>query len=547
MAISDILLIAVILLTFSYFHHVRSMWGIGKGDEVLGNFGSTGSSSLSDKLTESEAGQQHLSHNWQVKFQQKATCTENGYTIYVCSCGEETRADDLPALGHRNFRLLNRKDAADMESGYTGDKYCGVCGELVEKGTEIPALEHTNVELVGIKEATCKEEGYSGDWYCRDCRKIVAYGSATPKKEHTFEGGTVVPPDCQKEGYTVYRCTACGEEKIADRTSKTDHTPDKTGRCIVCGQMVFDTSGDFGKAFPEMFLQDKSIVNLQNDGEIRKYAAEQKLSLYDESESTYLALYRSHDIYMTVREVNTKVYRPAAKKYYAARYYDYDIYVRNIENLFTQAGSSASLETYVKKAEDFSGNPVIGAVNGDYMGNKNHCLLSVRNGELLRQTNRIESDICVLFYDGTMETFTPQTYDWAYISEKRPYQIWNFGPGLLEPNGDLRTSFDGNAYDDSVLRDMHPRTAMGCYAPGHYALVVVDGRKTIEIDGQQTKLYGMYIEQLALLMKEMGCISAYNMDGGDSSQAYLKGEQIRSANRDEQRRLTDIICVGERS
>ncbi len=538
MVLSGILLTAVILVTFNYFYHIHPIRGMHGGVESFEN----SESSESRESSGTGENKQHLSHDWKIEFQKKETCTEDGYTIYSCSCGAKTRADDLPARGHGEFYLSGNREPSDTETGYTGDRYCGVCGTLVEKGREIPATGHEHLQLLGQKEATCKEEGYSGDWYCDDCQKIVAFGSATPKKEHTFDGGTVTFPDCQKEGYTLYRCTACGEEKIADRTPKTDHTPDGTGRCTVCGQIALDTSGDFGSAFPEMFLQNRSIVNLQSDREIRQYAKDQHLSLYDESESVYLALYRSHDIYMTVREVNTSVYCEEKGKFCAMRYYDYDIYVRNIRNLFTQAESYASLETYVEQAESYSGNPVIGAVNGDYTGSRENCRVALRNGTLLRKGDTITRDVCVLYYDGTMEIFTPQTYDWTYISEKKPYQIWNFGPGLLDADSNFRNDIDSN-----LLGEMDPRTAMGYYAPGHYALVVVDGRKTIEVDGRKTNLYGMYIEQLALLMKELGCVAAYNMDGGDSSQAYLNGEQIRSANREEQRRLTDIICVGERS
>lgn len=297
-----------------------------------------------------------------------------------------------------------------------------------------------------------------------------------------------------------------------------------------------------GKAVSEMFLQgdDESVVSLQSDGEIRAYAKAQGFPLYDKEESLYLALYRSQNIYMTVREVNTELYRAATKKSYTVRFYHYDVYVKSVENLFTQTLNSAvSFEKLVGDAEAFSKNPVIGAVNGDYTSNKNHCLVAVRNGDLLRQSEFIESDIGVLFYDGTMETFTPSTYDWLYISERQPYQIWNFGPSLLDEEGNPRTTFDNNAYDSNVLGAKHPRTAIGYHEPGHYALVVADGRK----DG----ISGMYIDVLAGLMHDLGCVVAYNMDGGDSSQAYLNGELIRTAERDEQRKLSDIICVGERS
>jgi exopolysaccharide biosynthesis protein len=52
--------------------------------------------------------------------------------------------------------------------------------------------------------------------------------------------------------------------------------------------------------------------------------------------------------------------------------------------------------------------------------------------------------------------------------------------------------------------------------------------------------------QLADIMEELGCTSAYNLDGGGSSLAYYNGEMIRVVEDEEtQRSLFGIICVGE--
>lgn len=44
---------------------------------------------------------------------------------------------DLPAAGHGETRLENMKEPTCTEEGYTGDKVCTVCGEIVEAGTTI--------------------------------------------------------------------------------------------------------------------------------------------------------------------------------------------------------------------------------------------------------------------------------------------------------------------------------------------------------------------------------------------------------------------------
>ena len=521
----DILLVAVIVLTFAYFHHVRDFNG-EEGPPI-------------EKFSEStkENFDHVISHDWQVKKVVAPTCLDGGYTEYICSCGSEKTDDYKPATGHGDFYFVGKKGATQTETGYTGDKYCGYCGALIAKGMETPAGEHADVVLINVVESTCSEEGYSGDWYCNDCQKIVAKGAATEKKPHTLDAGEVIAPTCTTEGYTLRKCLICGEEVKENITAIVPHTPDDNGVCTMCGELILDKSGDFGALFPEKFLQkNEKTVFLKDDEEIRIYAKDHGLKLNSEEGSTYITLYRSHDVYLTVRQVQTVMYKKSGEAM-RAKYFDYDVYVRNIENLFTCYASKRSFESMLNKAEDYSGNPVLGAINGDYISNKNHCRVAVRNGELVRTADSILSDICVLYYDGTMEVYAPEDYNWETVTRKPVYQIWDFGPSLIDKDGNAIQKYDGSAFDSNVTGGAHPRSAIGYYSPGHYCLLMTEGRKH--------EYKGFFLYQLADLMHSFGCTVAYNFDGGDSAQAFLDGERIRGATRDEQRKLTDIICVGE--
>ncbi len=70
---------------------------------------------------------------------------------------------------------------------------------------------------------------------------------------------------------------------------------------------------------------------------------------------------------------------------------------------------------------------------------------------------------------------------------------------------------DGNAKSDfltwNYIRESHPRTAIGYYEPGHYCLLVVDGR-------QPGLSRGMFLEEMSQLFASLGCRAAYNLDGG---------------------------------
>lgn len=286
----------------------------------------------------------------------------------------------------------------------------------------------------------------------------------------------------------------------------------------------YDRSGDFGERFYNKFLKKgEQIISTDT-------------------------MYKSNDISITLKEINTNLYYN--NKTYFVQYFIYDIYIRNVENFYTGANTTRLPfnelieNTKIDKNLGIQRDFAIAAVNGDYWGNANHTHVAVRNGELLRHSEYITSDIMVMYYDGTMETIHPQDYNYKEVYGKYPYQIWEFGPSLLDENGKaLETKdFDPSSYDSHVIGERNPRCGVGYFEPGHYCFVVVDGRSS---DSQ-----GMRMFQLADVFEKLGCKVAYNMDGGDSSQAYFNGNTIRvdeerEINGEEQRPLYDIICIGE--
>ena len=143
-------------------------------------------------------------------------------------------------------------------------------------------------------------------------------------------------------------------------------------------------------------------------------------------------------------------------------------------------------------------------INGDYADNQQSGFL-VRNGELYYQ-DATSRDICVLYYDGTMETYDGGRYSVDEILAREPYQSWKFGPALLNSDGSAKTSFNTT---DTIAREPAPRSALGYYEPGHYCFVIVDGRQSFS--------RGVTIQELADFFANLGCKAAYNMDGGASA------------------------------
>lgn len=131
-----------------------------------------------------------------LKDAKEATCKEVGYTgDKVCkNCGEVIEKGEEIPLGDHKTELKDAKDATCAAVGYTGDEVCTVCGETVKKGTEIAKGQH-KTELKNVKEATCTAAGYSGDEVCTVCGETVKKGEETALAAHKFANGV---------------CTVCG-------------------------------------------------------------------------------------------------------------------------------------------------------------------------------------------------------------------------------------------------------------------------------------------------------------------------------------------------
>ena len=209
-------------------------------------------------------------------------------------------------------------------------------------------------------------------------------------------------------------------------------------------------------------------------------------------------------------------------------YFVADIYIRNIENFRTafakgEYGHGLRDDTVTMAQEN---NAVI-AISGDYYGTREEGIV-IRNGKLYRDV--LLEDVCVLYYDGTMETYTADEFDIDQAVNKGAYQAWSFGPKLLD-NGEVPSTFNSGVMPDN------PRSAIGYVEPGHYYFVLVDGR-----DRGYSK--GMRIEELAQLFHDLGCKEAYNLDGGQSAVMAYDGE-LANKPAGGGRMISDILYIGE--
>ena len=121
-------------------------------------------------------------------------------------------------------------------------------------------------------------------------------------------------------------------------------------------------------------------------------------------------------------------------------------------------------------------------------------------------------------YEAASATYPVASIDW------KPYNALSTGPMLLydgkccidhekAPSGAYITNYECWAPD--IYEGRPDRTAVGVTADGKIVLFICDGR----IDSSQ----GATHEEVAMIMKNIGCVHAMNLDGGGSTGMWVKG------------------------
>ena len=190
-----------------------------------------------------------------------------------------------------------------------------------------------------------------------------------------------------------------------------------------------------------------------------------------------------------------------------------DIYIADIRCLQTGFARDMYGVGYSEKLSDMAGRlSAILAVNGDsYSNNRNRYNGTIIRNGMVYRSEPSDAETCILNLDGTMKIYPPGPLNADALVRDGAYQSWVFGPSLLNADGSVKTDFLTTDY----LRESYPRTAIGYYEPGHYCLLLVDGR--------QKDSRGMFLEEMSRLFADLGCKAAYNLDGGHCSFMYFNG------------------------
>lgn len=212
-------------------------------------------------------------------------------------------------------------------------------------------------------------------------------------------------------------------------------------------------------------------------------------------------------------------------------YYIADIYVADLQYFRTAFAKNADVMGDAELSDTVAQeNNAILAITGDHCTDNQDTGVVIRNGNQYAN-NRPSSDQFVMYNDGTMKAYSPEDFNYDEVVAAGVYQVWSWGPMLLQ-NGQPMTEF--NMPDQ--ISDSNPRAAVGYIEPGHYYFLVVGGRL-------EDYSEGCTLEQLSQFMYGLGCVEAYNLDGGRSAEIVFMGNMLNQ--QDGRRSTPDILYIGE--
>ena len=260
---------------------------------------------------------------------------------------------------------------------------------------------------------------------------------------------------------------------------------------------VHTQTGDFSAKFADKFTQGNPV----------------------QTENTYM----SENLNITITE------------YYVnrTRFYVADFYIRDISCFRTgfAKGQYGRNITENIRGVAYREDSVL-SINGDFYGIREGGVC-VRNGELF-YSDDVVREICVLYWDGSIQCFPMGEFNCDREMANGAYQIWNFGPAMLDAEGNPRPEFD-EIYEG--IYGNQPRSALGYFEPGHYCFITADGRS----DDSR----GLTMDQLGLLAQNLGCAQCYNMDGGRTAQMAF-GTDIVNQPINGGRNCSDYLTIVDR-
>ena len=193
------------------------------------------------------------------------TCTKDGYTAEKkCNtCGQIVQERELrKAPGHKEV-IVRAVAATCTQPGKTEGKRCSVCKEVLEEQKVIPASGHTVVTDAAVAP-TCTKNGLTEGSHCSKCSWVKQAQKSIPAIGHAVEKGaeTVwewnIPSDGSFASVTVSaRCKNC-KEMISTKANSATYWHSINATCTESGKNVYSVTVLLGG---QEFYGEKEVEN----------------------------------------------------------------------------------------------------------------------------------------------------------------------------------------------------------------------------------------------------------------------------------------------
>lgn len=181
-------------------------------------------------------------------------------------------------------------------------------------------------------------------------------------------------------------------------------------------------------------------------------------------------------------------------------------------------------------------NNAVIALNGDnYIDKPEKTTFEYRMTQKIRSKANRTKDILIIDNKGDFHLFIKSEGIKEFPSEMKKNGLtlvnaFTFGPALVK-DGKLLELDDNYGYNPG---GREPRAAIGQTGPLSYVMVIVQAKDRSGKSGFSQKKLGEY-------MYELGCVQAFNLDGGNSAEMVFGDRIIKGMPNGDERTLSDII------
>ncbi|MGN1328070.1 MAG: leucine-rich repeat protein [Eubacterium sp.] len=145
------------------------------------------------------------------------TCTEQGYTTYICDSCDYSYVGDYVDPCH-TIVIDEAVSPTCTNDGLTEGSHCSACDEVIVVQETVEALGHDY--HLDKNYATCTNAGFA-IYICSRCADLKA--EEVEALGHDYVA-TVVPPTCISEGYTAHICSRCNDTYSDNYVPIVDHS-----------------------------------------------------------------------------------------------------------------------------------------------------------------------------------------------------------------------------------------------------------------------------------------------------------------------------------